>query len=92
MQDLTALLRASLDGLTAELATMAENLNALRVTEEDIIQSEAFAALEVRIDEEALREEYEEFCEDARRDLDPVEAENLGLPTYREWKEANAHA
>ena len=92
MQDLTALLRASLDGLTIELASAAENIRALQVTESDIINSDAFAALERRMRAEDLRAEYRQYCEDCRRDLDPIEQECLGLPTFREWKEANGHA
>jgi hypothetical protein len=35
--------------------------------------------------EAELREEYAQFCESIRRDLDPIEAECGGCPTYREW-------
>jgi hypothetical protein len=33
-----------------------------------------------------LRAEYEEFCEECRRDLDPIESEYGGVPTFTEWK------
>lgn len=38
--------------------------------------------------EEELREEYESFCEGIKKDLDPIEAEYGGHPTFAEWLEA----
>lgn len=37
--------------------------------------------------ERQLRREYIAFCEECRRDLDPIEVEFGGIPTFTEWKE-----
>lgn len=38
--------------------------------------------------ERQLRREYIAFCEDARSNLAPVEAEFSKFPTFTEWKES----
>ena len=41
-----------------------------------------------------LREQYKEFFEECRHDLDPIEAEYGGIPSFAEWPEdieANIH-
>ena len=49
--------------------------------------ADMFAAIEARVRAEELREEYRQFCADAKRDLAPIEQEFLALPTFKEWKE-----
>lgn len=35
--------------------------------------------------EEEAREKYRVFCEESAKDLDPIEAEYGGIPTFEEW-------
>jgi hypothetical protein len=42
--------------------------------------------------DDELREQYERFCADLKRNLPPVEAECSGMPTFNEWKEACGYA
>jgi hypothetical protein len=56
------------------------------------MESDIAAAIEACVRQEELREQYRQFCNYCKRDLDPIEQENLGLPTFREWKEENGHA
>jgi glycine cleavage system regulatory protein len=85
--DLLTLLQQSILTVQADGAVIVENMRASNAMEADIL-----AAIEARIRQEELREQYNQFCEDCKRDLDPIEAEYGGVPTFKEWKEAYAHA
>ena len=43
------------------------------------------AAESAAMNEAELRVEYRQFCENIGRDLDSIEAECGGCPTYQEW-------
>jgi hypothetical protein len=49
------------------------------------------ASLDARALHEGLREEYRFFCDDIKRDLDPIEAEYGGCPTFQEWLADREH-
>lgn len=54
----------------------------------DAIERDARAredAESAAMNEAELREEYAQFCESIKKDLDPIEAEFGGCPTYKEW-------
>lgn len=78
MQDVLALLQASIHSIQQDGAAIVENMRASHAMEADIV-----AAIEARIE----REEYRRFCADCKRDLDPLEAEFGGLPSFDEWKQ-----
>jgi len=87
MDQLLALLHQHIGSIGPDCDVIAQNMRAAQTIPADIL-----AAIEARVRAAEVREEYRQYSDDARRDLPPIEQENLGLPTFREWKEANGHA
>jgi len=77
-----ALLHAAIGSIGPDCDIIAQNMRAA-----EAIPADVMAAIEARVKADELREEYRLWCEEATRDLDPIEAEFGGLPTFKEWKE-----
>jgi hypothetical protein len=81
MQNLLTLLQEYTHAVASHSAVARQNLEAAGTAADDVAQAD-----------DELRAEYEQFKEDCARDLDPIEAEFAGMPTFTEFREYKRHA
>lgn len=81
MQDpLLAILHQSIGSIGPDSEAIKQNILASRSMESDIV-----AAIEARVRQEELREQYRLFREDCARDLTSIKVECGGIMTFKEW-------
>jgi hypothetical protein len=81
MERLLSLLQEYTHDIAADSAVARQNLEAVGAAADDVAQAD-----------DDLRAEYEQFKEDCARDLDPIEVEACGIPTFNEFREYKRHA
>jgi hypothetical protein len=81
MQNLLIILQEYTHAVAAHNAVARQNLEAAGTSADDVAQAH-----------DQLRAEYEQFKQDCARDLDPIEVEVCGIPTFKEFREYKRHA